>query len=492
VGCCRLSRHLPGLCQHGGHAGHAPVDLTAATPDTLDRIRSLGLREFQFQIDLVAQATAAIAESRPLLIEAPTGSGKTLVENLTTAAVAERAAGSCRTAVVVPTRALLRRQITDAQWLYGAVGMPVHDLSPHLPGRLYAAIFGAHGVLVGTPVTFNRRIEQLQLEPSLRTLAAAFIDEIDTFVTVDDGDERTDLWPAVERLLRNEVPVVGLTGTNLSTDQVGRWSDLGFTHVKAEVPAEWLPHTIVRFLGVRDDEVSELDASIRDRLRDQYGLLASNGLGTSWRDVRGQAAAGDPISLRSRTLNTERLRLFETSDSRSVKGRAILDWVETPNPCLVLCRYRDVALSVSTMVEGRVPVRRADGSMHRQEIGTATEWFRSLPAQGHGALVITRELGGRGLDFPQAASACLISPRSNHQAVAQEFARIRARESDKKEVLVLYFDRTEEEAKAARLAERLRRERYGGTQLFEVIDAPRQRFPLEWFESRNLRNEEAL
>jgi superfamily II DNA or RNA helicase len=164
--------------------------------------------------------------------------------------------------------------------------------------------------------------------------------------------------------------------------------------------------------------------------------------------VKNQAALGDSTCRRILTLHTERLRLFETSDPDSPKGDAILEWADAKSPCLIMCRYRDVAQSVSEMIRGRLSVERADGSMSRPDIGAATEWFRSLRGGKRSSLVITRELGGRGLDFPTAASACLISPRSNHQAVAQEFARIRSRTSDPKEVLVLYFQQTEEEAKA--------------------------------------------
>ncbi len=345
---------------------------------------------------------------------------------------------------------------------------------------------------MSTPVTFNRRLRQLQLGELVETCAVAFVDEIDTFVTVDDGDERRDLWPTVSSLLHRNVPVVGLTGTNLTESQIERWRGLGFGHLRADVPSGWLPHTTVRFRGVLDPRISEADAAIRSQLREQYGLLVAKGLGTKWREVKNQAALGDSTCRRILTLHTERLRLFETSDPHSPKGDAILEWADANSPCLIMCRYRDIAQSVSEMIRGRLSIERADGSMSRPDIGAATEWFRSLRGGKHSSLVITRELGGRGLDFPMAASACLVSPRSNHQAVAQEFARIRSRMSDPKEVLVLYFQKTEEEAKARRLADRLKRERYADNHLFTVVDAPAGRFDLEWFESRNLRNEEAL
>lgn len=104
---------------------------------------------------------------------------------------------------------------------------------------------------------------------------------------------------------------------------------------------------------------------------------------------------------------------------------------------------------------------------------------------------MTRDLGGRGLDFPDAGSAAFVSPRSNYQTVAQEVARIRSRARSIKEALVLFYSGTEEQAKAKRLAAHLRTDRYLDRPLFELTDVP-DTFELERFESRNLVFEESL
>ena len=104
---------------------------------------------------------------------------------------------------------------------------------------------------------------------------------------------------------------------------------------------------------------------------------------------------------------------------------------------------------------------------------------------------MTREPGGRGLDFPEARSAAFVSPRSNYQAVAQEVARIRSRPRSPKESIFFYYIGTEEQAKARRLADHLRTHRYQGQQLFELERVP-EAFDLETFESRNLVFEESL
>jgi hypothetical protein len=106
-------------------------------------------------------------------------------------------------------------------------------------------------------------------------------------------------------------------------------------------------------------------------------------------------------------------------------------------------------------------------------------------------LVMTRDLGGRGLDFPSAARVILVSPRSNYQTVAQELARIRSRNASAKEAPIYLYDDTEEAGKGRRLGENLSRDKYGGHRLFDVADLP-PAFELDAFESRNLRNEESL
>lgn len=125
------------------------------------------------------------------------------------------------------------------------------------------------------------------------------------------------------------------------------------------------------------------------------------------------------------------------------------------------------------------------------EIEQKSSEFRERGDRDVAALVITRELGGRGLDFPSAARVLLVSPRSNYQAVAQELARIRSRFMKPKEAVIFYYEGTEEAAKGRRLGVNLRRDRYGDNHLFTVADLP-PAFELDPFESRNLRNEESL
>jgi len=175
------------------------------------------------------------------------------------------------------------------------------------------------------------------------------------------------------------------------------------------------------------------------------------------------------------------------------KLAVVLSEVAKPGPTLVLARFRDTARFLESSLSAmQSNIVRADGSMKRSEIGFATSQFRSFDTTNKGALVITRELGGRGLDFPSAARVVIASPRSNYQAVAQELARIRSRQQKPKVAVITYFANTEEQAKALRLADHLAAEKFGPSALFDVRDTPSDTYRLEPFERRTLMYEESL
>jgi hypothetical protein len=94
--------------------------------------------------------------------------------------------------------------------------------------------------------------------------------------------------------------------------------------------------------------------------------------------------------------------------------------------------------------------------------------------------------------LPGRWGAVFVSPRSNYQTVAQEVARIRSRARDLKEALFLVYSGTEEQAKARRLADHLRQDKYLGNSLFELEDVPTAFADLASFESRYLVLEESL
>jgi predicted enzyme related to lactoylglutathione lyase len=104
---------------------------------------------------------------------------------------------------------------------------------------------------------------------------------------------------------------------------------------------------------------------------------------------------------------------------------------------------------------------------------------------------MTRDLGGRGLDFPAAESVLFVSPRSNHQTVAQEIARIRSRAGAVKESTIYFYAESEEQARAQRLAAYMQAQTFRDANLFELADPP-EAVELRDFESRSMAYEESL
>ncbi len=137
----------------------------------------------------------------------------------------------------------------------------------------------------------------------------------------------------------------------------------------------------------------------------------------------------------------------------------------------------------------RHDVLQADGTMTRSVLEHHAQALRSGDAQ---VLVMTRELGGRGLDFPDVQTAVLLSPRSQYQAVAQELARIRSRRQLIKQAFVFYYANTTETAKARRLATHLLHDNlYRGQQLFDITGFPSAK-AIPQRELAHLVNEESI
>ncbi|MBA7630613.1 hypothetical protein ES703_38136 [subsurface metagenome] len=64
---------------------------------------------------------------------------------------------------------------------------------------------------------------------------------------------------------------------------------------------------------------------------------------------------------------------------------------------------------------------------------------------------MTRDLGGRGLDFPEADYLVVYSPLRDVNSMYQEIGRIRSTRLTKKDVYILYYANTAEQVKAGLL-----------------------------------------
>jgi len=469
--------------------------LTSRTRRARLILKSQDRTPFDFQAGAAAQCLKAIDERGRLLVEAPTGSGKTLISQLAVAMLAEELEDRLpRVLVVVPSRSLLVQHFEDAAWLGPSFGLAIHRVDPDAPMSLVQAMMRGFGVVHATPITLKNRLSALPNGLSmLASFDAVVFDEIDTYLTVDELEERRDTWPILQMCCEAELPILGFTGTHLTSKQENAWTQHGFTKIEAEVPEDWLPFTRVQFIAVEDGRVVLEDDRIRDEMRQAFHVLTDKFGFVTWGQITRLAQNGEASARRILRLSTERLRLFESPEYMGAKLAVIVSEADKDGPTLLLSRFRDTA----RLMEQKMPtvdssVVRADGSMSRSDIGIAMNQFRAMPTGTKGALVITRELGGRGLDFPSAAQVVVASPRSNYQAVAQELARIRSRRSRPKTAVITYYADTEEQAKARRLGGHLALETYGTSALFEVTDVPPDTYKLDAFEGRTLVYQESL
>lgn len=430
------------------------------------------LRHFDFQTDTAVATLEAIAQGTSLLVRAPTGSGKTLMAYLAVAARLVHDREGCLL-VLVPSRPLARQHAVDAAWLR-ELGLPVNLLLPDDRLVLWDAVLAGGGLVVTTPQSLINRLPRLRAKLPLTNLRAVIFDEIDIAVT-KDFDERRDVWPAVDAVHEAGLPIIGYTGTALTEQQERFWQARGFASYLPDIPEGWLPLTKVDFHAVMHDDVTKRDLQITDDLgRASARFKAAGGDPRSWREITLAAKnAGGEYGDSARAIlacHAERLLLFEGMQDGGLKYQTTADLV-SEGSALVLCRYVASAVELhqrlselgvrAVLAHGELPPAEADRRIRMLREGNAH------------VLVMTRDLGGRGLDFPEVSTAVLVSPRANYQAVAQELARIRSRRESPKTTTVLFYEATTEAAKALRLGDKLEKEhRYLGSTMFAVGGLP--------------------
>ncbi|HEU5215287.1 MAG TPA: DEAD/DEAH box helicase, partial [Gaiellaceae bacterium] len=466
---------------------------TPPASQALRLLREIGKTPFEFQGEAVERVSSAAVDGERLLVQAPTGAGKTLIAYLNVAVAATRLGSALRTIVVVPSRPLMRQHAVDAGWLRETCRLPVHMLTPDDPMRIWEAVLAGPGLICTTPHALGSRLERLGGLEALPPFDLVQFDEIDLFLTVD-RDERRDIWPTLDEFIRAGTPLVGYTGTSLSPIQEREWTSRAFTPWQPAIPEEWLPFTSVRFEGVENQQVIRADQEISDELGAAYRRYQDlGGDPLSWRELKANAQASGDLGNEARrilTLHADRLLLFEGDHDRDGKVAAMLDAIRGQR-ALVLTRYVATAVAVAGAIthEG-IAAYQADGRMNA---GEAERYVSAFRTEDVPVLVITRDLGGRGLDFPSADTAVVMSPRSNYQTVAQELARIRSRRQEPKTVTVLYYTQTTETLKASRLADHLVRDnRFGDHRLFEVEGVPQPPEVESQFERAHFAVEEAL
>jgi hypothetical protein len=356
---------------------------------------------------------------------------------------------------------------------------------------MWDAVLSGPGLVCTTPQSLKSRLDGLGAPAMLTRFEVAFFDEIDIFVTVD-LEERRDLWPVLQSCVDVDVPILGFSGTALDSSAIGLWEQRGFERFEPKIPDRWLPYTAVEFVGIHNPGVIAEDARIDDGLRAAYKAYENEGGNPgSWQMIKLDAQGGPRAQPARRilALHGDRLRLFEGATDTAGKLKGVRDALSGKTG-LVLCRYILAAKATHDYLgQTRERIIQADGTMTRAELERHAQALRSSEAD---VLVMTRELGGRGLDFPNVQTAAVLSPRSQYQAVAQELARIRSRRQLTKRTFVFYYTQTTETAKARRLAQHLSRDNvYRGIKLFNVAAAPEARAIPER-ELAHLVNEETI
>jgi superfamily II DNA or RNA helicase len=429
-----------------------------------------------------------MSRGQRVVVQAPTGAGKTLIA-FVAIAIAAAKKGRWRGLMSVPSRPLLRQHVVDAGWLRQRV--PLQFVVPQDATPIWrAALDSPRGLICTTPHSLKNRLSRLGGLEAFPPWDVAMFDEIDVFVT-KELDGRKDIWPLVAQCAEANVPMIGFTGTVLNDDQAEYWQENGFVAYRPDIDEHWLPFTRVWFIGITNQRVQAADERIRQDLGRAYDRFRDEGGNPrSWKQITNEARRAGALGDAARSilaLHSDRLQLFEGGDDVGGKVTAMCDWL-SHRTALVLCRYVETAVSVARhLASAGITAVQADGTMRAAEVERRATLFRR---GGADALVMTRDLGGRGLDFPQADSVLLLSPRSNYQTVAQELARIRSRRSITKDTAVLFYERTAETAKASRLAEHLiHRNRYGDMKLFDVVNAP-EPIDLDPFDRQHLYLEE--
>jgi reverse gyrase len=459
--------------------------------EALHLLNEIGREPFEFQGIAVERSIASVDDGSRVLIQAPTGAGKTVIAFLTAALLSRRAGAGWSALMVVPSRPLLRQHVADASWLREVCDLPVHFLGPEDPWPMWEAVLSGPGLVCTTPQSLRSRLDGLGSPEMLTRFDVAFFDEIDIFVTVE-LQERRDLWPVLQSCMEARLPVLGFTGTALDSAAIRAWEKHGFARFEPEIPEGWLPYTTIQFVGIHNSTVITEDERIDNGLRAAYKAYeAGGGNPRSWQMIKLDAQGGPRAQPARRilSLHSERLMLFEGTTDTAGKLLGVRDALNGKTG-LVLCRYVSAAKAMHDYLsQSRERIVQADGTMTRAEMESRAQALRSGEAD---VLVMTRELGGRGLDFPDVQTAAVLSPRSQYQAVAQELARIRSRRQQPKGTFVFYYTQTAETAKAKRLAQHLARDNvYRATKLFDIEAAPDARV-IPKRELAHLVNEESI
>ncbi len=245
-------------------------------------------RHREYQVTLALDAHARLARGRSVIVDLPTGAGKT---NLAYICALKSVLGNrrrvCRILYVVPTRVLIRQVVRAGSWLGDTLRRVA--VTPGLAANTFAlrGAIGAAHVIVTTPGLFTSLLRSGRIEQAtfVSSLHFVIVDEFDEFLTVDamDTGPRARIEHAFAGLaailgqkplllMSGTAPSLGIDLTHSPTAEVlSRFTQATFAPVRVAAAESsyrrFIPVAHVHFSPVNDDFVGNADRALKHRLR---------------------------------------------------------------------------------------------------------------------------------------------------------------------------------------------------------------------------------
>jgi hypothetical protein len=321
-------------------------------------------------------------------------------------------------------------------------------------------------VIVSTPRFFLNRLGWFRKD-DLRRIGLCVIDEIDLLSIADDTfDDRQRLhedWRELfESLAIRRIRSLGLTASELAPEDRELFADLAFAELaplhRSIVP--FLPRVRIEPVRCVDLLAQQRDEAITGECKKLVGrLCAWHDLGrysssaAFWREIRRIAGgSGEPAEI-ARTLlkrQRERLDVYEDKNRHASETMTVVKRLSARPPTLVFAREAELVKELARQQEGN-NIRTAyaeKGDTYLRDIGD----FKARRAT---ILLMTRDLGKRGVNFPHVTTLVLYSPKVSTRTMDQELCRSRGQRRRPKVVTVLCYARTLDEEKLRDVVSRL-------------------------------------
>lgn len=431
----------------------------------------------RYQVDAALEGLALL-KNGGFVLKLPQGTGKSLVSQLVVRARLD-ADGATRTKalVIAPTIELRKQYARLGDWFREAAGaspkrlvVEIDDSMGGNPDDFLLAVRSRH-LLVTTPKFLANRLHLMR--DVWKQIDVCVLDEVDlwSIVPLDKGDVRVHrhMETIFPELLKWRIPILGLTATPLSDETKSLLAQFGCTRecvVPPERIAQFLPSSrivivpcldveLVRRSGELSEEIEEAELKLKhmlgDHITDIYVLVMQH----CWsRDSVGALAQ------KIRTLWGRRTRLHEDVDDqgrglrrRSGKQQALVSILREHKSVVVYGREVELVEHLGALNAGNSRI----GYAHAEE-----QYRANIARFQNGelnALAMTRALGLRGLDFPDADSMVLYSAKRDWRVMDQEMCRIRSQRHHRprKPIYVLCYSRTYEMEKVDRVVNELTR-----------------------------------